>query len=320
MYGAEPHHGYVYGGSGGGLRTIACLEHAPDLYDGAVPYIAGSTNGGVLPVTMSAVANALRLLWPKFDAIADACEPGGSGNPYEGLDADQRDALAVLYRCGFPRGAEAQLADHGQALNIWAWDAPTLLRTDPGYFADFWTQPGYAGAAHALDASVIEEKTHVRRVLTGRDLAAAVGVERSGVGRMMAVAGAGGADVPMAIVVDGVDGADPHDRGELHVHERRGRRAPAVLHRHGGRRVDELRDQRADLRRRHRRRRARDRQPRLARVLPLPPPPGARRQPCDATSSSSTASRCTRSGRRSRWRSCDRRRGPAITPAGSWGR
>ena len=146
MYGAAPHHGYVYGGSGGGLRTIACIEHAPDLYDGAVPYIAGSTNGGVLPVTMSAVANALRLLWPKFDAIADACEPGGSGNPYEGLDAEQRDALAVLYRCGFPRGAEAQLADHGQALNIWAWDAPTLLRTDPGYFADFWTVPGYAGA------------------------------------------------------------------------------------------------------------------------------------------------------------------------------
>ena len=188
-----------------GLRTIACLEHAADLYDGAVPFIAGSTNGGVLPVTMSAVANALRLLWPKFDAIADVREPGGSGNPYEGLDADQRDTLAVLYRCGFPRGAEAQLADHGQALNIWAWDAPTLLRTDPGYFADFWTVPGYAGTGHALAASVIEEKTHVLRVLTGRELASAVDVERGGVGRMMAVAGAGGADVAMAIVVDGVE-------------------------------------------------------------------------------------------------------------------
>ena len=205
MYGAAPHHGYVYGGSGGGLRTIACIEHAPDLYDGAVPYIAGSTNGGVLPVTMSAVANALRLLWPKFDAIADACEPGGSGNPYDGLDAEQRDALAVLYRCGFPRGAEAQLADHGQALNIWAWDAPTLLRTDPGYFADFWTVPGYAGAGDALAAGVIEEKTQVRQVLTGHELASAVDVERAGVGRMMSVAGAGGADVPMAVVVDGVD-------------------------------------------------------------------------------------------------------------------
>ena len=162
MYGAAPHHGYVYGGSGGGLRSIACLEHAPDVYDGAVPYIAGGTNGGILPVTMSAVANALRLLWPKFDAITDACEPGGSGDPFAGLDAEQRDALAVLYRCGFPRGAEAQLADHAQALNIWAWDAPTLLRTDPGYFEDFWSVPGYAGSDDGLAGSVVE-MTHASR-------------------------------------------------------------------------------------------------------------------------------------------------------------
>ena len=205
MYGSEPHHGYVYGGSGGGLRAIACFERAPDLYDGAVPFIAGSTNGGVLPVAMSAVANALRLLWPKFDAIVDACEPGGSGDPYDALDADQRDALAVLYRCGYPRGAETQLADHGQALNIWAWDAPTLLRADPGYFQDFWTVAGYVGADGALDGAVIEEKTRVRRVVTGRELTAAAGVPRAGVGRMMAVAGAGGADVPMGIEVDGID-------------------------------------------------------------------------------------------------------------------
>ena len=234
MYGAEPHHGYVYGGSGGGLRTIACIEHAPDLYDGAVPYIAGSTNGGVLPVTMSAVANALRLLWPRFDAIADACEPGGGGDPYEGLDTDQRDALAVLYRCGFPRGAEAQLADHGQALNIWAWDAPTLLRTDPGFFVDFWSEPGYAGAENALDSSVIEEKTHVRSVLTGRDLASAGNVERAGVGRMMAVAGAGGADVPMAIVVDGINAPIRMIGASFNFTSGDGCRPPAVLHRHRG--------------------------------------------------------------------------------------
>ncbi len=282
MYGAEPHHGYVYGGSGGGLRTIACLENAPDLYDGAVPFIAGSTNGGVLPVTMSAVANALRLLWPNFGAIADACEPGGSGNPYEGLDAEQRDALAVLYRCGFPRGAEAQLADHGQALNIWAWDAATLLRTDPGYFADFWTVPGYAGTGNALAASVIEEKTHVQRVLTGRELAAAVDVERAGVGRMMAVAGAGGADVAMAIVADGVE--LPIRTIGASFTFTTGAAAGRRLYCIGavGDASDELRDQWSDLRRRQRRRRARDRQSGLARLLLLPPPPGARRQPCDA--------------------------------------
>ena len=50
-----------------------------------------------------------------------------------------------------------------------------------------------------LAAGVIEEKTQVRQVLTGHELASAVDVERAGVGRMMSVAGAGGADVPMAV-------------------------------------------------------------------------------------------------------------------------
>ena len=45
----------------------------------------------------------------------------------------------------------------------------------------------------------------MQQVLTGHELASAVDVERAGVGRMMSVAGAGGADVPMGIVVDGVD-------------------------------------------------------------------------------------------------------------------
>ena len=45
----------------------------------------------------------------------------------------------------------------------------------------------------------------MRQVLTGHELASAVDVERAGVGRMMSVAGAGGADVPMGVVVDGVD-------------------------------------------------------------------------------------------------------------------
>lgn len=31
MYGAAPHHGYIWGQSGGGIRTLACLENVDDV-------------------------------------------------------------------------------------------------------------------------------------------------------------------------------------------------------------------------------------------------------------------------------------------------
>src|SRR3546814_13857327 len=40
-YGETPHHGYVYGGSGGARRSPLCLENAPDIYDGALPFMGG---------------------------------------------------------------------------------------------------------------------------------------------------------------------------------------------------------------------------------------------------------------------------------------
>jgi hypothetical protein len=38
-YGAKPHHRYLYGGSGGGLRSIECVEHCPGVWDGVLPFI-----------------------------------------------------------------------------------------------------------------------------------------------------------------------------------------------------------------------------------------------------------------------------------------
>ena len=51
------------------------------------------------------------MLASQVDAIVDAIEPGGDGNPFvDGLTTEQREALAALYRVGFPRRAERQLA------------------------------------------------------------------------------------------------------------------------------------------------------------------------------------------------------------------
>ena len=59
MYGEPPHHGYLWGGSGGAGRTIAILEHTPDLYQGAVVYILPHVAQQVL---CAAVANTARVL------------------------------------------------------------------------------------------------------------------------------------------------------------------------------------------------------------------------------------------------------------------
>ena len=138
MYGEEPHHGYVWGGSGGGARSISCLENRPDVYDGGSPHVIWST-------PLGSSWSPVGLWWlharEKLAEIVDALEPGGSGNPFACLDAVQREALAALYRFGYPRGAESQL----WAFSPWMWGFHGLTQTDPGYFEDFWSEPCYVG-------------------------------------------------------------------------------------------------------------------------------------------------------------------------------
>jgi hypothetical protein len=180
MYGRPLHHGYLYGGSGGALRSISCLEHEPGLWDGAVPYVAGAGPvPGMWRVGMSALANAQRVLAPALDRIVDAVEPGGSGDPFASLTSEQRDVLATLYRVGFPRHAEFRIATHGQAPAMFAWDIATFAAFDPGYFDDFWSCRGYMGGDGMLDDARVDLDTHVARVVTEGELAAAGGAPRS---------------------------------------------------------------------------------------------------------------------------------------------
>src|SRR3546814_10746210 len=89
--------------------------------------------------------NVLRLLRDKLASVIDATEPGGSGNPFEELNAYEREALADLYRLGFPRGAEYMIAQPMGQAAMWCWNATEFARQDPGYTPDFWSKPGYAG-------------------------------------------------------------------------------------------------------------------------------------------------------------------------------
>jgi len=104
MYGDEPHHSYLWGASGGALRSVHGIERAGDVWDGCVPFLHGHH---FLMSSFPVATNALRLLGPeKLASVIDATEVGGSGNPFEGLDTQQREALAELYRCGYGRRGE----------------------------------------------------------------------------------------------------------------------------------------------------------------------------------------------------------------------
>jgi hypothetical protein len=209
MYGAAPHHGYVFGGSGGSARCLLCLENCPDVWQGAVPFIMGHSTSWSLGFSVQ--AHAARVLGPQMAGVIDAVEPGGSGSPFDGLSSEQREALAAMYRAGFPRGAESSFGTSGYA-GTFASHISALEKHDPTYIDDFWSVPGYMGADGALGTSLVEEKTTVARVITASELAA-TGDPR---GRMLLMfsgsapernSGAGAGDTPAGVVLDGSDPA-----------------------------------------------------------------------------------------------------------------
>ena len=145
MYGEHRPYGYVYGGSGGGFKTISCFENTTDVWDGAVPFVIGTPMS--MPNVFSVQAHAMRLLRDKFPDIVDAIEPGGSGDMYAGLTVEQREALAEVTRMGFPPRSWFDVERVARGYTACGPCSPTTSSScDPGYFDDFWTVPGYLGA------------------------------------------------------------------------------------------------------------------------------------------------------------------------------
>ncbi|MCD8074824.1 MAG: PKD domain-containing protein [Lachnospiraceae bacterium] len=142
VYGYEHRpYGYVYGGSGGGYRTIACIENT-NAFDGAAPYVIGSPYA--IPNCQTTRAHAERLLRNKLPQIIDAVDAGGSGDPYAGLNEEEADALREATFFGYPSKswfASADLDDGSLSVLL-----PGIKAMDPDYFEDFWKKPGYLGA------------------------------------------------------------------------------------------------------------------------------------------------------------------------------
>lgn len=98
LYGCARPFGYVYGGSGGGYKAIACIENT-NAWDGAVPFVIGSPVS--LPNTITLHAQGQRALRNVFGKIVDALDVGGSGNMYEGLNEDEAFMLKEITAMAF---------------------------------------------------------------------------------------------------------------------------------------------------------------------------------------------------------------------------
>lgn len=143
IYGCKRPYGYVYGGSGGGYKTMACIENT-DAWDGAVPFVIGSPVS--LPNSITLHVQGQRTLRHVYGKITDALDAGGSGNMYEGLNADEKAMLREVTNMGFPPRQwflEAAGVMYAGSLPV---TLPGVKRKDPEYFTDFWEKPGYLGA------------------------------------------------------------------------------------------------------------------------------------------------------------------------------
>jgi len=161
MYGIKPHHGYLYGSSGGGIRSIHCAEAPIDLWDGFLPFVMSYPSTYTYPDSI--ISLAVQILNNKIEDIIDATDPGGTANPFAVLDNNlQKETLATLYKLGFPRGAEAQLGPNP----FWVYSMG--LVPDQKYWENFWTEVGFEGADndHVVNLLLIQEDVIVEDIIT----------------------------------------------------------------------------------------------------------------------------------------------------------
>jgi hypothetical protein len=143
-YGVPPDeiYGYIYGGSGGSIQTVGAMENTMGIWQGGVPYVQGIPFS--MPNCFTASALATLVLEPKQDAIRDAVQPGGSGDPYESLSSLEAEILKEYSRFGGPDRCWEWLSysEQGKTLSVFL---NSFRHTDPTYADDFWTKPGYVG-------------------------------------------------------------------------------------------------------------------------------------------------------------------------------
>jgi hypothetical protein len=158
--------GYLYGASGGAYQTVGSMENTSGVWDGGVPMVFGVPNA--IPNFMASQLLALRVLRDKLPQIADAVAPGGTGNPYAGLNAEQRDTLKEVTRLGFPLRGWWQYATLNGG-GFWAVEG-AVRAIDSKYVEDFWSKPGYEGSESSVQAARVRQETTVNNLGENNEL------------------------------------------------------------------------------------------------------------------------------------------------------
>ncbi|MFJ4027570.1 hypothetical protein ACIPWF_10275 [Paenarthrobacter sp. NPDC089989] len=160
IYGDHRTYGYLYGGSGGGYRTISSSENSAGAWDGYVPHVIGSSMA--IPNVFCVRMHALRILRDKFPEIVDAYDAGGDPSALN-LTGQERSAFEEVSRMGFP--VRSWFGWKSMDLHGFSALYPGVIAADPSYTDDFWTQPGYMGADP--DASVHADRIQLPTEIAG---------------------------------------------------------------------------------------------------------------------------------------------------------
>lgn len=160
LFGEHRVYGYVFGGSGGGYKTMSCIENTA-VWDGAIPFVIGSPMS--LPNCLTVWAHGSRLLRGCARSIVDAVLPGGSGDIYEGLDAIQKEGLREIVQMGLPPKMCIAFDENSPLYDKNDGSLPVLSPVvhmmDPDYFTDFWNKAGYLGTEE--NSSAQRDRIHI---------------------------------------------------------------------------------------------------------------------------------------------------------------
>ena len=142
LYGADGKiYSYIWGCSGGGIVAMAAAEDVDGVWDGVQVQCTGPTGVSTYHSFLWQAHYTMAVPAAKAAAVAKAALPGGAGDVYAGLNAEEKSVLKEFISAGYPLPA---IGNH--FVNLVPLVDPIDIRlADPTYEDDFWTKPGYAG-------------------------------------------------------------------------------------------------------------------------------------------------------------------------------
>jgi hypothetical protein len=132
---------YTWGCSGGGTVAMAMAENVTGVWDGVEPQCIGTSGDAPYHSFLWQAHYTMGIPEAKREAIAAAAAPGGTGDIYAGLNAEEKAVLDEFLAAGYPLPI---IGNHFKSL-IPLVDPIDIRLFDPGYENDFWSKPGYAG-------------------------------------------------------------------------------------------------------------------------------------------------------------------------------